>query len=71
MFYLIGVIWFIQILMYAKRKYTLMYRAWSHGEIVYMDPDSVPCENDTCRVNSQNKQEFNGYSQHSQKLKTT
>ncbi len=41
LFYLIGVIWMIQILLYARRKYTLMYRTWkSGGKNVFVDPDS-------------------------------
>ncbi len=40
LFWLIGFAWFVQILLYARRKYTLMYRAWVRGKDVHVDPDS-------------------------------
>ncbi len=41
LFYLIGVIWMVQILLYARRKYSLMYRTWISGrKNVFVDPDS-------------------------------
>ena len=71
MFWLIGVIWFVQILMYAKRKYTLMYKAWVGGKEVYVDPDSDSTANGTNKDNNQNGLVVNGNSGHSQKLKRT
>ena len=70
MFWLIGVTWFVQILMYAKRKYTLMYRAWKRGKIVHVDPDSDPNVNNASKDKNQNGSTLNGYSQNSKKLKT-
>ena len=71
MFWLIGVIWFVQIFMYAKRKYTLMYKAWTRGIVVYVDPDSDLAANSTSKDTNQNGLVVNGNARHSQKLKRT
>ena len=71
MFWLIGVIWFVQIFMYAKRKYTLMYKAWTRGKVVYVDPDSDLAAKNTSKDTNQNGLVVNGNARHSQKLKRT
>ena len=71
LFWLIGVIWFVQIFMYAKRKYTLMYKAWTRGKVVYVDPDSDLAANSTSKDTNHNGLVVNGNARHSQKLKRT
>ncbi len=75
LFYSIGVIWYIQILKYARRKYSLMFKSWTRSGTVFVDSDSDNSHSGavdaaTCADRHQNGIINNGYQpdEHKEKL---